>query len=153
MDFLYRNNTLSIESDKKTIQFSSESVDIDGLMLEMAGEYEKWGFLAYVHEENESLIFQVTIEWHHVGYIPSSLVDLSTASLDFLGDLDILIIPAGKSSIPLIEKIEPRLIVIYGESAHELSTHMGISEPPTLKYRLKETDLSGEKTGCVVMGE
>ena len=41
MDFLYRNNTLSIESDKKTIQFSPESVDIDGLMLEMAGEYEK----------------------------------------------------------------------------------------------------------------
>lgn len=62
MDFLFKNNALLVESDKKTIQFSLESVDLDGLSLEMAGEYEKGGFLAYVHEENESLIFQITIE-------------------------------------------------------------------------------------------
>ena len=41
MDFLYKNNTLSIESEKKTIEFHSESINLDGLILEMAGEYEK----------------------------------------------------------------------------------------------------------------
>lgn len=61
--------------------------------------------------------------------------------------------PTGKVSIPLIEKIEPRLIVTYGESARELAMHMGISEPPVQKYRFKEADLSLEKAGCVVMGE
>ena len=81
------------------------------------------------------------------------MADLTPPELDFLGDLDVLIMPTGKGSIPLIEKIEPRMIVTYGETAHELATHMGISEPPVLKYRLKEADLSGERMGCVVMGE
>ncbi len=153
MDFFYRNNILSIESDKKTIEFLSESVVLDGLTLDMTGEYEKWGFLAYTHEEDELLIFHITIEGHHVGYISRLVADLSVASLEFFGDLDILIMPTGKVSIPLIEKIEPRLIVTYGESARELAMHMGISEPPVQKYRFKEADLSLEKAGCVVMGE
>lgn len=80
------------------------------------------------------------------------MVDLSAGSLEFFGDLDILIMPTGKVSIALIEKIEPRMIVTYGETAHELATHLGISEPPMQKYRLKEVDLSNEKSGCVVMG-
>lgn len=153
MDFLYRSNTLTIESDKKTIEFLPQSVLLDGLTLEMSWEYEKWGFLAYAHEDNESLIFQITIEGYHVGYIPSLMTDISTASLDFLGDLDILIMPTGKGSAGVIDKIEPRLIVTYGETAHELATHLGISELPLVKYRFKEADLSLEKAGCVVMGE
>ena len=153
MDFFYKNNTLSIESDKKVIQCLPNQVNLDGLSLEMAGEYEKWGFLAYAYEENESRIFQITIEWYHVGYISETLTDLSSAALDFLGDLDILVMPTGKGSVALIEKIEPRLVVTYGEAAHELATHMGISEPPVAKYRLKDADLSLDKAGCVVMGE
>ena len=81
------------------------------------------------------------------------MTDISTASLDFLGDLDILIMPTGKGSAGVIDKIEPRLIVTYGETAHELATHLGISELPLVKYRFKEADLSLEKAGCVVMGE
>ncbi len=86
-----------------------------------------------------------------MGYIPTALNDLSVECLDFLGDLDILIMPTSKSSVPLIEKIEPRMIVTYGESAYELSTQMGISEAPVQKYKLKEADLSLEKTSCIVM--
>lgn len=153
MDFLYKNDTLSIDSEKKTIEFLPDAVNLDGITLEMPGEYEKGGFLAYAHTENEVLIFQIMIEGYHVGYIPANLSDLSTESLDFLGDLDVLIMPTGKGSVGLIEKIEPRLVVTYGESAHELATHMGISEPPVSKYRLKEADLSLDKAGCVVMGE
>ena len=62
MDFIYKNNTLTIDSEKKTIECLPMSMMLDGLSLEMPGEYEKGGFLAYCHTENESLIFQVTIE-------------------------------------------------------------------------------------------
>ena len=153
MDFLYKNNTLSIESEKKTIEFHSESINLDGLILEMAGEYEKWGFLAYCHDTADNRIYQLRAEGYSIGYLPTIVADLTAPELDFLGDLDVLIMPTGKGSIALIEKIEPRMIVTYGETAHELATHMGISEPPVLKYRLKEADLSGERMGCVVMGE
>ena len=153
MDFIYRNNTLSIESEKKTIEFHSDNINLDGLTLEMAGEYEKWGFLAYCHETADNRIYQLRAEGYSIGYISSIVADLTPPELDFLGDLDVLIMPTGKGSIAFIEKIEPRMIVTYGETAHELATHMGISEPSVLKYRLKEADLSGERMGCVVMGE
>lgn len=152
MDFLYKNNTLSIESDKKTIEFAPHGLILDGLTLDMAGEYEKWGFLAYTHDENETLIYHITAEWYKIGYVPSLFTDLSASTLEFLGDIDILVMPTGKGSMSVIEKIEPRLVVTYGDSAHELATHMGISEPPAQKYRLKEADLSLEKAGCVIMG-
>ncbi len=153
MELLYKNNVLTIESEKKSIDCLPSSMMLDWLSLEMPWEYEKGGFLAYAHKEGDTLIFQVTIEGYHVGYVPAILGDLSTPALDFLGDLDVLIMPSDKSSVSLIEKIEPRLVVTYGAGAHELATHMGISEPPVMKYKLKEADLSLDKAGCVVMGE
>ncbi len=153
MEFFYKNNTLSIESEKKSIVFLPDSIMLDSLSLEMPWEYEKWGFLVYVYENKGILIYQLRIEGYSVWYIPNILDDLSPEWLTFLWDLDILIMPTSKVSIPLIEKIESRMIVTYGESAHELATHMGITEFPLQKYRLKEADLVPEKTGCVVMGE
>jgi hypothetical protein len=43
------------------------------------------------------------------------------------------------------------MVVTFGDSAHELAMHMGISEPSVSKYRLKEADLTSQKAGCVVM--
>ena len=153
MDFIYRNNTLTIESEKKEIMLNTGSVVLDGLTIEMPGEYEKWGFLAYAHSEQDALLVEMRIEGYRVGYITHALIDLSVESLDFLGDLDVLVMPTLKGSIPLLEKIEPRMLVTYGETAHETATSLGVSEPPVGKYRLKEADLSGERMGCVVMGE
>lgn len=153
MDFIYKNNTLTIDSEKKEITLSENSVTLDGLSLEMPGEYEKWGFLAYATTDTDTLIVEMRIEGYRVGYIPHILADLSSATLDFLGDLDILVMPSGKGSVALIEKIEPRMVVTYGDTAHELATAMGVTDPAVEKYRLKEADLSSEKTGCVVMGK
>lgn len=66
MEFFYKNNTLSLESDKKMITFLSSSVEVDGLVLDMAGEYEKGGFLAYSHEQNGVRIYQLRIEGYRV---------------------------------------------------------------------------------------
>ena len=77
MDFIYRNNTLSIESEKKTIEFHSDNINLDGLTLEMAGEYEKWGFLAYCHETADNRIYQLRAEGYSIGYISSIVADLT----------------------------------------------------------------------------
>lgn len=153
MDFFYKNNTVTIESDKKVIEFLPWSVILDGLTLEMPWEYEKWGFLAYAQEENEALVFQIMIEGYHIWFIPSFMPDLSSATLDFLWDIDVLILFAKKESTVIIEKIEPRLVIAYWENAHDLAIHMWVSEPATQKYRLKEADLSLDKAWCIVMGD
>lgn len=153
MDFLYKNNTVSIDSEKKNITLGSDSLNIDGLVVEMAGEYEKSGFLAYAHEVAEQRIYQMRVEGYTVGFVPIALQDLTPEQLDFLGDLDVLVMPAAKSSVPLLEKIEPSFLITYGDTAHELATAMGVSEPPVAKYKLRETDLSLEKMGVIVMGD
>ena len=153
MDFIYKNNSPVIESEKKNIVLEPWAIDIDGLRVEMAWEYEKSGFLAYAHETPELRIYQMRIEGYTVGFIPSSVADLSSEELDFFGDLDVLVMPTSKLSIPLLEKIEPSFLITYGESAHELATAMWVSEPQVTKYKLREVDLSGEKMGVVVLWE
>lgn len=41
MDFLYKNTALTIESEKKTIEFTPTNLILDGMPIDMAGEYEK----------------------------------------------------------------------------------------------------------------
>ncbi len=153
MEFFYKNNIVSIESDKKTINFLPDSVEVDSLTIDMAGEYEKGGFLAYAHEHNGFRIYQLRVEGYRVGYIPALLTELSSEEMSFFGDLDILIVPVNPSSHALIEKLEPRLIVIFGDSAYDFGVKIGNTESPVQKYKLKEADLSLEKMGCVVLGE
>lgn len=119
----------------------------------MAGEYEKGGFLLYVRTENEQNYYHFRVEGYWVAYIPTLITEISTETLEFLGNIDVLIMPGAKSMQGVLEKIEPRLLVAYGESAHEIAVTLGATEPAVMKYRLKEADLSSEKTGCVVMGE
>jgi hypothetical protein len=153
MEFFYKNNTLSLESDKKTITFLSSSVEVDGLVLDMSGEYEKGGFLAYAHEQNGVRIYQLRIEGYRVWYIPTLMIELSSEELNFLGDLDILITPTSHASAALIEKMEPRMLLTLGNLAHEYAASLGNIEGTIQKYKLKESDLSVEKMGLVVMGE
>lgn len=153
MEFLYQKNNLTLESERKNLQFAPDHVLLDGLMIDMAGEYEKWWFLAYAHEEAENRIYQIRVEGETIGFVPTLRNDLSPEELNFFGDIDILVMPTAKSTIPLLEKIEPRMLITYGETAHELATALGISEPLTAKYKVKEADMSLEKMGVVVMWE
>jgi hypothetical protein len=151
MEFQIENTVLHIDSDKKRISLSSAEMNLDGMKLEMAWEYEKWGFLAYVLEEQEMLIAEFRVEGYSTVFLPSAHMNLSDTGLEFLWDVDILILPGDKSSIPMIEKIEPRLIVAYGEGAHEIGTHLGVVDEPEKKHKLKDTDLSADKTNCIIL--
>lgn len=153
MEFIYKNNTLSIESEKKSIEITPEALILDGMRVDMAGEYEKGGFLLYVHRENGVLISHFRAEGYWIVSIPTVISDISGELLESLGNVDVLIMPGSKSLIPILEKFEPRLLVTYWESAHELALSLSVTEPPVMKYKMKEADLSSEKTWCVIMWE
>ena len=97
--------------------------------------------------------YHFRVEGYWVVYIPTLVTDISGDILEFLGNVDILVMPGARSMHAVLEKIEPRLLVTYGDSAHEIALVLGVPEPAVTKYRVKEADLSSEKTGCVVMGE
>ena len=152
MEFLLKNNALSIESEKKIIELDNQTITLDSMLIEMAGEYEKGGFLLYVHTENDVNYYHFRVEGYWIAYIPSIIHEISSDALEFLGNIDVLVMPGAKSMQGVLEKIEPRLLVTYGEGAHEIATALGNAEPALTKYKLKEADLSNEKAGCVVMG-
>ncbi|MBC7498116.1 hypothetical protein H7170_00570 [Candidatus Gracilibacteria bacterium] len=151
MDFSYKNSTLTISSDKKEIVLTSDIVILDGLSIELPGEYEKSSILMYAFNKNDERLYHFRTEGYWIAYIPTLLADISTEALDFLGGIDILIMPGSKSIQPTVEKIEPGLLITYDEGASEIALVLGSINEPTSKYRFKDADLSTEKTTCVVM--
>jgi len=152
MEFSFKNGNVSVDSEKKEISLLSDSVVLDGVTIECAGEYEKSGFLMYAYHRNDEILYHFRAEGNWIAYIPKILTDITPEALDFLGTVDILVMPTAKASQWVVEKVEPRLLVTYGDSAHELWTILGYIEAPVSKYKLKEADMSSEKTNCVVLG-
>jgi hypothetical protein len=151
MEFIFRDNNIILSSDKKEILLTPETVILDGLDIALPGEYEKSGCLMYAWHKNDEKLYHFRTEGYWIAYIPALISDISPEALDFLGSVDVLVMPGAKSMQNVLEKVEPRMIVTYGESAHEIATPLGAIEVVT-KYKLKEADLSSEKTGCVVLG-
>ena len=152
MDFSYKNSSITISSDKKEITLSPDSVVLDGLSIELPGEYEKSSILMYAFAKNDERLYHFRTEGYWIAYIPNLVSDISTEALDFLWGIDILIMPGAKTMHEVIEKIEPGLLITYGENASEIAVSLGSTNEPTSKYRFKDADLSTEKTNCVVMG-
>jgi hypothetical protein len=151
MEFSIKNSTITITSDKKEILLTPETVVLDGLDIALPGEYEKSGCLMYAWQKNDERLYHFRTEGYWIAYIPALLADISPEALDFLGSVDVLVMPGAKSMQAVLEKVEPRMIVTYGESSHEIATPLGTSEVVP-KYKLKEADLSSDKTGCIVLG-
>lgn len=152
MEFSLKNWGVTIISDKKEIILTPESVTLDGLDIELPGEYEKSGCLMYAFSKNDEKLYHFRTEGYWIAYIPQILTDVSTEALDFLGGVDILVMPGAKIMQPALEKVEPELLVTYGESASEIALALGTTGEVIAKYKLKDADLSMEKTACIILG-
>lgn len=151
MEFTVQDNTIHIVSHKKHIVLDSENVLLDEMKIDCAWEYEKSGFLLYVRKWEQEYIFHFRIEGYWIGYIPAHLTEIDSEKLSFLGQLDILLMPAGKDSQKVIEQIDPKMIITYGEKSGEVPALFGESYEPVQKYKLKSWDISAEKTTCITL--
>lgn len=121
MEFARKNNVICLDSEKKEILLSEEKVTLDSLDIELPGEYEKSGCLMYAFEQNDERLYHFRVEGYWVAYIPALLSDITAEALDFLGSVDVLVMPGAKSMHGVVEKVEPRLLVTYGDTAQEIA--------------------------------
>ena len=142
-----------ITSEKKTLTFSPEKVEVDGLLIDCAGEYEKSGFLVYLRKYDDYLYYHFRVEGYWMGYIPNLPTEMDADTIDFLGQLDVLVAPIGKKDQKLLDVIEPRLLVAYGPAACEMPQTLGYSCELVSSYRFRAGDLSDEKMGLVVLAD
>lgn len=62
MDFTFKDNTVTLDSEKKEIILSPDSVMLDTLTIEIPGEYEKSGCLMYAFERNDEKLYHFRTE-------------------------------------------------------------------------------------------
>ena len=154
MEFILKTpRELLIHSLKKEIVLEDNIITLDGLMIDSAGEYEKGGILMYVREYEWLRYFYFRTEGKWLGYIPALPLEFDPDTLDFFGQLDVLVAPIGKKDHKLLDVIEPRLLVSFGEVACELPQTLGYSCEPMDSYKFKESDLSEEKMWLVVLSK
>ncbi|PID83699.1 hypothetical protein CSB09_04805 [Candidatus Gracilibacteria bacterium] len=151
MEFLVQDGAIQIVSHKKNITLDTTNVLLDGMAITCAGEYEKSGFLLYVKQWNQKWVYHFRVEGYWIAYIPDFVTEIDSDTINFLGQIDILVMPAGKSSQKVIEQIEPKMLVTYGEKASEVPALFGENFEPVTKYKVKASDISVEKTSCVTL--
>lgn len=125
MEITLSNHSPVINSDKKLVTFDASNVLIDGLLIEMPGEYEKSGILAHTIQVGDSLLTELQVERKSIGYIPASITDATEDLVGFFGDLDLLLIAGSKDDVKIFESIESRAVLPYSEMKDSFLTALG----------------------------
>lgn len=149
MEFLFKNGSISVSSDKKNIIFENNTVVLDEFFIDCPGEYEKSGFLLYVRDFDGCFCVHFRAEGEWLGYMSCIPSSSEQKILDFFGQLDILIAPFSREQKSLLDQIEPRMLVAYGEKSGDLATMFGSEIAPSDSYKLKSQDINTDKTTIV----
>lgn len=153
MDITSRDNQIVITSDKKEIIFQSPtSIILDGMAIDFFGEYEKSGFLATFHEVEGHPLFTLRVEGKNIAYVPVDTLEITEKVVDFLGNIDILILPGNKNATKIFENLEARMVIPYGPETPIFLTSLGQNIEMVDKYKTKEVDFEGETTVFIRVG-
>lgn len=153
MDIISKNNQIVITSDKKDIIFSdASSINLDGMIIDFHGEYEKSGFLIEFQEVEGTALFRLRVEGKNIAYVPIDKLEITEKVVDFFGNIDILILPGDKNTTKIFENLEARMVVPYGEEAPLFLSSLGQNIETVEKYKTKESDFESESTVFVRVG-
>lgn len=142
------------------------------IAIDSCGEYEFKGVFVFgvpavdVGHEADSIAYLVESEGIHICLLGAfQQKELTTAQLDQLGSVDILVIPVGKNALSvaeaekIIEQIEPRMILLssrvakVGDEERELTKKLGLKSETMEKLKISKKDLSQEETKLIVLEE
>lgn len=147
MEIAIIQNVLTITTDKKIVRFAPEGLEIDGLKIEMPGEYEKSGILLQTRLIGEILVHELQVERKVIGFIPAEILEASEELIAFFDELDMLLISGAKSDVQIFENLEARMVVPYGEFRETFLSSAGQASLEAVeKFKTKESDFSGEST-------
>lgn len=153
MDITSRDNQIVITSEKKEIIFNTpKSIILDTMLIDFPGEYEKSGVLVTHHEIQGVSLFTLRVEGKNVAYVPTDTLEITETVVDFLGNIDILILPGDKSATKIFENLEARMVIPYGEETPLFLSSLGQNIEMVEKHRTKEIDFESESTVFVRVG-
>jgi hypothetical protein len=154
MEFILKaGRVVAVNSDKTEISFAANGLTVAGYVIDFPGEYERSGVLVEAVEQQGGLVFHLKTEGVKIAYFDHEKFESDKPFVDFLGDVDVLILKGSKESAKAAEGIDARVVIPYGAGAQPFLAALGQNLEPATKYKLKEADLSGEVTKYVALVE
>lgn len=146
MEITTRNGNILVTSDKKEIEFLPAAINLDGMMIDFPGEYEKSGFLVSHEEIQEKPLFTLRVEGKNIAYVPTDTLEITEEIVDFFGNIDILILKGDKAATKIFENLETYIVLPYGSEKNVFLSSLGQNIEAIDKYKTKEGDFESEGT-------
>lgn len=129
-------------SDNVVVSLNTQNnmVSIADYTIDFPWEYEKAGVLLEVLESQEKLFYSFLIEGKVVVVIFDDNFEMKEEVMSFFWDVDILLIVGTKNAPKIVENIEARVVIPFGEGKdlflHTLSQHKEEIEVFKLKWEM-----------------
>lgn len=155
------SGVLNIKCREGLIVASEKGVEIDGLLFDGPGEYERKGiFVEGIEPDGFGTLFVIHAEDINLCYAANLTETLSNNAVKTLGDVDILCINIGQSlglnikdADKTISTIDPRVVIaINVEQGIDLHGVLGMTREDLDTYKFKKVDLPVEDRKLVVIG-
>ena len=157
MEFIYQSGNMICLHEKAEIAFLAEDVLINKKSIQFPWEYEIADVIVRVQEFDGIWMYAFRL-WglasgKNVAYLPQEIQEFHSDMTEFLGDIDILLIPPSKTLSQTLEALEPRMILLFwAGSQTTLQTLSGNSELLT-KFKPKESDFQAERAPVFAFGQ
>lgn len=118
IEIFKKNNLINIKNSNNTIvslNIENEEVKIWDYIIDSPWEYEKSEILLEVMEYSNKLFYNFLIEWKVIFILFHDNFEQKEEIMSFFWDIDILLIIWTKNSTKIIENIEAKIVIPFGE--------------------------------------
>lgn len=141
LEIFNENTLLKVKnSDNKVIVVDTvnKKVSIDDFGIDYPGEYEKSWILSEVFEYEQKLFYSIHNEQKLIMVIFDEVNEIKEELLEFFGDVDVLLVAWTKNMQKLIENIETRVVIPFGEGKDVLLNTLWQHKEEISSFKLKQ---------------
>lgn len=141
LEIFNENTLLKVKnSDNKVIVVDTvnKKVSIDDFWIDYPGEYEKSWILSEVFEYEQKLFYSIHNEQKLIMVIFDEVNEIKEELLEFFGDVDVLLVAWTKNMQKLIENIETRVVIPFGEGKDVLLNTLWQHKEEISSFKLKQ---------------
>ncbi|MGE4444391.1 MAG: hypothetical protein AB7E37_05365 [Candidatus Altimarinota bacterium] len=142
------NTSIQIKNSDNVIiscDITTAQVSIGDYKIDFPGEYEKSGVLLEVLEYSEKLFYSFLVEGKVIVVLFYDDFEMKEEIMSFFGDVDILLVTGTKNAPKIVENIEARVVIPFGEGKDVFLNTLGQHKDEIDTFKLKG-DLGIENT-------
>ncbi|MBW7954194.1 hypothetical protein H3C61_00040 [Candidatus Gracilibacteria bacterium] len=140
IEIFNKNDLLQIKSENNLIYIDiiKKEIKIGDYLVNFPGEYEKSGILLEIKEFENKLFYSFLIEQKVVFVLFEDNFEQKEEIMSFFGDIDILLVTGTKEAVKIVENIESRVIIPFGDAKDIFLNTLGQHKEEVENFKLKQ---------------